>query len=177
MEYTVFQSWLALYIGRPFPSKYVLAEKPGPASLQLTSQLQCRVRQLPIWHCRERSYWKSHFNVILLRVARPCKTPKFFQWTLSPEWKSEFRLLFHFLSRTLSSGQTEGHGGGRYQDVSEDGSVPAGQRRGALLQQVQHCKPDVPGHITTDVQQHKHMLFTKEADKQTVWWAQCDGEG
>lgn len=62
-------------------------------------------------------------------------------------------------SHTLGGGQAEGHGGGRHQDVGEDGPVPRGRRRGALLQQVQHRPPDVPGDITTDVQQHRHVLF------------------
>ncbi len=48
--------------------------------------------------------------------------------------KSEFRLQFQSPSCTLGSGQTEGHGGGRHQDVSEDGSVSCRKRGGALLQ-------------------------------------------
>lgn len=65
-------------------------------------------------------------------------------------------------SRTLGSGQTEGHGGGRHQDVCEDGPVSCWQRGGALLQQVQYCPSDVSGDVTADVQQHRHMLVTEE---------------
>lgn len=86
--------------------------------------------------------------------------------TLILMWKSEFRPQFQFLSCTLGSGQTEGQGGGRHQDVSEDGPVSHRQRGGALLQQVQYSPSDVPGHITTDVQQDRHMLLTEGAEKQ-----------
>ena len=65
-------------------------------------------------------------------------------------------------SRTLGGGQTEGHGGGRHQDVCEDRPVAGRKGRGALLQHIQHRAPHVPGHITADVQQHTHMLLTGE---------------
>lgn len=74
-------------------------------------------------------------------------------------------MQFQSLSGTLGSGQTEGHGGGRHQDISEDGPVSYRQRGGALLQQVQYSPSDVPGHIATDVQQYRHMLFTEGTER------------
>jgi len=65
-------------------------------------------------------------------------------------------------SGTLDGGQAEGHGGGRHQDVCEDGPVAHREGRGAVLQHIQHSGPHVPGHVAADVQQHTHMLLTGE---------------
>lgn len=69
------------------------------------------------------------------------------------------------LSRTLGCWQTEGQGGGRHQDVSEDGSVSDWKRGGTLLQQVQYGPSDVPGDIASDVHQHGHVLLAEGSNR------------